>query len=166
MYIHPESGRVFADHSAIRAGLTNALFPEVITDEMLAYHDIIAVAQVIPVVGPGQVAEAAAPVLIDDVWTEVWVVRDETADEAIAKIAEAIPMLNLQLVLIDDDKLDTVKATLDSMEGADGAKARAYWIKALTARRDNYLVNLMWPLLYTSEAEFNAAWARAAAMNP
>lgn len=166
MYIHPESGRLFADHSAIRAGMTNALFPEVITDEMLAYHDIIAVAQVIPVVGPGQVAEVAPPVLIDEVWSEVWVVRDETPEEAAAKIVEAVPMLNLQLVLIEDGKLETVEAILNSLTGAEGAKARAYWLKALTARRDNYLVAQLWPAIGYDEAGFNAAWARAAALNP
>lgn len=90
----------------------------------------------------------------------------DIARDSIVPPAESIPMLNLQLVLIEDGKLATVQAILDGMTGDDGAKAQAYWAKALTARRDNYLVNQMWPVLYATEAEFNDAWARAAALNP
>lgn len=81
-------------------------------------------------------------------------------------VAESVPMLNLQLILIEDGKLATVQAILDAMTGDDGAKARAYWLKALTARRDNYLVASLWPAIGYDEAGFNAAWARAAALNP
>lgn len=80
--------------------------------------------------------------------------------------AESVPMLSLQLVLIDDGKLTSVEGIINGMEGADGDRARAYWAKALTARRDNYLVNLMWPAIGYDLAGFNDAWARAAALNP
>lgn len=165
MYIKPETGQTFIDHSAIRRGV-HAIFPDVITQEMLDYHGIVQVAQVTPVVGPGQVAEAQAPALIDGVWSEVWTVRDETEAELLARLPESVPMLNLQLVLIEDGKLATVQAILDGMTGADGAKAQAYWAKALTARRDNYLVAQLWPAIGYDEAGFNDAWARAAALNP
>lgn len=79
---------------------------------------------------------------------------------------ESVPMLNLQLILIEDGKLATVQAILDSMAGAEGAKAQAYWSKALTARRDNYLVAQLWPAIGYDEAGFHAAWLRAAALNP
>lgn len=81
-------------------------------------------------------------------------------------VAESVPMLNLQLILIEDGKLATVQAILDGMTGADGAKAQAYWSKALTARRDNYLVAQLWPAIGYDEAGFNDAWSRAAALNP
>ncbi|MBZ2208466.1 hypothetical protein [Massilia soli] len=165
MYIHPASQTVFADHSEIRSGL-NVLFSDVITDEDLAYHGVFPVAQVDPAAGPGQVAVPGMPVQLDGEWMQTWTLRDETPEEAAAKIAESVPMLNLQLVLIEDAKLDTVQAILDSMTGADGAKARAYWAKALTARRDNYLVAQLWQAIGYDEAGFNAAWARAAALNP
>lgn len=85
---------------------------------------------------------------------------------AIPRIADSIPMLNLQLILINDDKLTSAEAIINGMEGDEGARARAYWRKALTARRDNYLVNEMWPALGYDLAGFNDAWARAAALNP
>lgn len=166
MFIHPASGTVFADHSAIRSGLTNVIFSDIITEADLAYHGVFPVAQVDPEAGPGQVAVPGMPVEVDGAWVQTWTLRDETAEEAAAKIAESVPMLNLQLVLIEDGKLATVQAILDGMTGDDGAKARAYWAKALTARRDNYLVAQLWPAIGYDEAGFLGAWARAAALNP
>lgn len=81
-------------------------------------------------------------------------------------LADAVPMLNLYLVLIEDGHMSSVQGALTSMQGDDGLRARAYWDKALTARRDNALVNELWPMLYEDEAAFNEAWARAAALNP
>lgn len=81
-------------------------------------------------------------------------------------VPESVPMLNLQLILIEDAKLAAVQTILDSMTGAEGARAQAYWSKALTARRDNYLVASLWPAIGYDEAGFNAAWLRAAALNP
>lgn len=85
---------------------------------------------------------------------------------AAAESPESVPMLNLQLVLIDDGKLDTVEAIIKAATGADGAKARAYWAKAQTARRDNFLVEQLWPAIGYTETTFNDAWARAAALKP
>jgi hypothetical protein len=104
-------------------------------------------------------------------------VRDMTPEElaqqaidiaaaAVPAVAESVPMLNLQLVLIEDGKLGAVESLLAGMAGDDGARARAYWAKALTARRDNYLVDMIWPALGYDAAGFDAAWARAAALNP
>lgn len=90
MYIHPASETVFADHSAIRAGL-NVLFSEVITEEDLAYHGVFPVAQVDPAAGPGQVAVPGMPVQVDGEWTQTWTLRDETPEEVAAKIAESVP---------------------------------------------------------------------------
>lgn len=81
-------------------------------------------------------------------------------------LPEAIPMLNLHLVLIEDGHLETVEQAIAAMSGDAGQRARAYWAKALTARRDNEWVDLLWPQLYPDEAAFNDAWRRAAALNP
>lgn len=78
----------------------------------------------------------------------------------------AVPMLNLQLILIDDGKLAAVEGIIAGMAGDDGARARAYWTKALTARRDNYLVEQLWPAIGYDLEGFNSAWARAAALVP
>lgn len=102
----------------------------------------------------------AAPARATDIWTGgAWV-------PAPVAPVPAIPMLNLNLVLIEDEHLQTVENIIATMPGAEGQRARAYWSKALTARRDNELVNLLWPQLYASEAEFDSAWARAAALDP
>lgn len=83
-----------------------------------------------------------------------------------AVLAESVAMLNLQLVLINDGKMAQVEYIINNMEGDDGARARAYWAKALTARRDNYLVEQLWPAIGYDLAGFNDAWRRAAALNP
>ncbi|GGY68110.1 hypothetical protein [Pseudoduganella albidiflava] len=79
---------------------------------------------------------------------------------------DGVPMLNLKLILVDDGKMTSAETIINGMEGDDGARARAYWTAAQTARRDNWLVNMMWPQLYASEEEFNDAWQRAAALDP
>ncbi len=81
-------------------------------------------------------------------------------------LAESIPMLNLQLVLIEDGKLDDAEAAIAAFPGVDGQRARAYWSRAMTARLDNDLVQALWPTLYDSQEAFLSAWARGAAMNP
>jgi hypothetical protein len=81
-------------------------------------------------------------------------------------LAESIPMLNLQLVLIEDGKLEEAEAAIAAFPGADGQRARAYWNRAMTARLDNDLVQALWPQLYDTQEAFLAAWARGAAMNP
>lgn len=81
-------------------------------------------------------------------------------------LVESVPMLNLHLVLIEDGHLSTVEQAIAAMPGEKGQRARAYWAKALSARRDNEFVNELWPDLYADEAGFDDAWRRAAAMNP
>lgn len=81
-------------------------------------------------------------------------------------LPEAIPMLNLHLALIEDGHMETVEQMLAAGTGAQGARARAYWAKAMTARLDNEVVMALWPVLYGTEEEFHEAWRRAAALNP
>lgn len=81
-------------------------------------------------------------------------------------LVESVPMLNLHLVLIEDGHLSTVEQAIVAMPGEKGQRARAYWAKALTARRENEFVEELWPDLYPNEAAFDDAWRRAAAMNP
>lgn len=81
-------------------------------------------------------------------------------------LADAIPMLNLQLVLIEDGKLAPAENAILNMPGVEGQRARAYWARAQTARLDNAVVGLLWPQLYENEEAFLDAWRRAAAMNP
>ena len=79
---------------------------------------------------------------------------------------DSVPMLNLEQILIEDGKLAAVQEIIAGMTGDEGARARAYWVRAQTARRDNYLVERLWPLIGYDLAGFNAAWARAAVFNP
>lgn len=80
--------------------------------------------------------------------------------------ASSIPMLNLQLVLIEDGHLSRAEDIIETMPGAAGQRARAYWARALTARLDNEFVTLLWPELYANQVAFLAAWQRAADLAP
>lgn len=90
----------------------------------------------------------------------------DIAAAASQPVAQSIPMLNLQLALIDDGKLARAEAIIAEMPGEDGERARAYWAKAMTARLDNDVVQALWPQLYAGEAAFIAAWQRASTMDP
>lgn len=94
------------------------------------------------------------------------IIEDYTPSQPIHVPAESVSMLNLKLILIDDGKLTTVQQILDSIPGDDGLKAKAYWSSALTARRDNYLVNQLWPSIGYTQETFDDAWRRAAVLNP
>lgn len=90
----------------------------------------------------------------------------DDAGHGLPRLADSIPMLNLQLVLIEDGKLDEAEEAIAALTGSDGQRARAYWSRAMTARLDNDLVQSLWPLLYASQDDFLDAWSRASAMNP
>jgi hypothetical protein len=90
----------------------------------------------------------------------------DIAAAAVQPVPQSIPMLNLQLALIDDGKLGQAEAIIADMPGEDGQRARAYWARALTARLDNDVVQALWPQLYDDDEAFLAAWQRAATMDP
>lgn len=120
-----------------------------------------------PVVTPGAIHVLDNGVLRDATPEEVAEIQSrQTVPSLPPPESESIPMLNLHLVLIEDGHLLTVEGMINSMEGDEGLRAKALWSKALTARRDNWLVNAMWPQLYGNEGAFNAAWDRAAALDP
>ncbi len=81
-------------------------------------------------------------------------------------VPESVPMLNLQLVLISDGKLNAVETILSGLTGDDGLRALAYWHKAQTARRDNYLVTALAPMIGYDDESLDGAFVRAAALNP
>lgn len=119
-----------------------------------------------PVVTPGAVHVMENGVLRDATAVEIAEIASRQIEANRPDAAESVPMLNLHLVLIDDGHLTTVQQMIAGMEGDDGLRARAMWEKAQTARRDNWLVQAMWPNLYEDEAAFNNAWRRAAALDP
>lgn len=81
MYYKPETQEVFSGHSEIRKNLTNVLFPEVMDDEMLAYHNIFPLASTKPSVALPQVAKPAVIVEVGGLWTQQWEIETATPEE-------------------------------------------------------------------------------------
>lgn len=90
MFIKPETDELFVDHSAIRARFLNVLFPEVIDDEMLAFHGVFPVAAVAPPGGPGVVAVEGPPENVAGAWRQTWGARPATLAEQQAQKAEMV----------------------------------------------------------------------------
>lgn len=134
------------------------------SDEVLIFPEDEAPPAEPPVVTPGAIHVMENGVLRNATAEEI--AEIEMRQGGKSAMQDSVPMLNLHLVLIDDGHLETVQQMIAGMEGDDGLRARAMWEKAQTARRDNWLVQAMWPHLYENEAAFDAAWGRAAALDP
>lgn len=77
-------------------------------------------------------------------------------------VPEQVPMLNAHLTLIDAGLFDQVDAYYAALTGTDGVKDRAYWLRALTMRRDDPRVEAMRVKLGKSHAEIDALFIDAA----
>lgn len=81
MYYKPETGEVFTTHSDIRSAMPNVIFENIITDEALAYSNVFPLEYTQPVVEAGKIAVPFTVEEIDGVWTQLFTVRDMTAEE-------------------------------------------------------------------------------------
>lgn len=163
MYIKPETGEVFADHSAIRLALSNVIFGREIDDEALAFVEVYPVEQVPSGAGPEQTAIPGEPEHVDGVWRQTWTLRPATAEELAARapsVPQVVPKLNARLVLIDAGYWADVVAFATEQ----GETALAYLEDALTMRRDNALVNA-WAASRGKVDELDGLFVSAGALN-
>lgn len=79
-------------------------------------------------------------------------------------IPESVPMRNARLALYAAGLLSDVQTLIDGMEGEDGDLARIDWATALTVRRDSPLVARMVLELGKTDAEIDALFLAAAAI--
>lgn len=80
-------------------------------------------------------------------------------------VPQRVPMLNAQLVMIDAGWMAPVRTYLNAIPGTDGEKARAYFDKAQTMERDHPLVLGIPAALGKAEAEVDALFIAAGALN-
>jgi len=84
-----KDGTVYMLHSDIRRAATLVSFPAVITDEMLAEHGFVKVADVAPpAAADDEAVEEVAPAQIDGEWRRQYLKRTLTAEEFDAKRKE------------------------------------------------------------------------------
>lgn len=80
-------------------------------------------------------------------------------------VPESVPMLNAQLEMIDAGWWGPVNAFIETLPALDKLKAQTYLNKALTMRRDNYLVLSIPSAIGKTEAEVDALFIAAGARN-
>jgi len=108
MYFKPSTGEVFADHSAIRAGMPpNIILPAVLRDEDLEFIGVLELRVDARPVDPSKVFTPASPALRDGVWCQAWTARAATASEIAAEQAALIATVTKCVV----DRLNAFAAT-------------------------------------------------------
>lgn len=162
MYYQPETKSIFTNHSEIRRALTNVLFPEVITDDMLEYHGIIILAGVKPSTDLGYIAEPSAVELIDGVWTMTWIVRAETADENKARVPQKVTRRQGRQALLLAGALDMIPQAIAAIKDETGRRmAQIEWEDAQDYERQRPLVVMMGEAL---GLDLDALFIRAASL--
>jgi hypothetical protein len=166
MYFRPETNERFTTHSDIRSRI-RAMFPEVITDENLAFVGVFPLIPTASGATDQQTAIEDAPTLVDGEWRQTWAVRDATPEDLAARapvVPQSVPMLNAHLVLIESGAMAAVRAYLDGLAGMEGEQARVYFDKALTMKRNHPLV-LSIPESLMTEAQKDALFIAAGALD-
>lgn len=87
MYYKPESGQRFTDHSNIRA-TSGIMFTEVIEDTELAARGIFPVQPTPLVLAANEVAVEGVPELVNDVYTQTWIITEGTPEQLAEKSAK------------------------------------------------------------------------------
>jgi len=167
MYYQPDTGRVFGLHAEIRSALPHVLFGSSITDEDLAFVGVFPLHSEAPAVEPGQIAVPAVVDLVDDVWTQLWTVRDMTPEEVEATrppVPAEVTMRQARLALLAIGKLDQVAPAIESLEGDEREAARIEWEFSSTVVRSRPLVVMLGQVLGLDEAALDQLFITAAGL--
>lgn len=119
MYYRPETGEIFTTHSDIRSTMTFVIFESVITADALAYNGVFPLEYSRPEVEAGKIAIPFAVELIDDVWTQLWTVRDMTEEELDSLkpiVPHVVTRRQARQALLIRGLLDLVEPAIDAIE--------------------------------------------------
>lgn len=90
MWVNPKTGKVLLTYSDIRQDCSQTSFPVELTDEMISnagYREVICKAPDFDKIT--QSATESAPLLIDGVWTQQWIIADLSTEKAAGNKAAA-----------------------------------------------------------------------------
>lgn len=79
-------------------------------------------------------------------------------------VPEAVPMLNAKLAMTEAGWMADVEAHMAAIPGVEGKKARVFFAEALTMRRDHPLVTGISAALGKTQAQVDALFIAAAAL--
>lgn len=144
MWINITTGKILLTHSDIRSDIPNTSLPSVITDLLLSEFGYEPVTLKPPVYNLiTQSATETAPVKIDGVWTQQWVISELSAEQAEinrkATVPQSVTMRQACIQLEVDGLLDDVEAIVATLP-------RVYqieWQRASNVFRDNPLVEMV-----------------------
>lgn len=147
MYYKPDTQQVFKDHSDIRNSLLYIFFPEVMDDEMLAYHKVFPLVDAKPVVTLPLIVKPAAIEEVDGVYTQQWEVVEATEEE-IESLKPAVPhkvvRRQARQALMLRGLLGSVPSAIAAIPDAtQRAMVEIFWEDSLEFFRDNpYVVSI------------------------
>lgn len=85
-------------------------------------------------------------------------------DDAPSYVPQSVPMLNAQLVLIQNGHIAQVNSYIDAMDGVNGDIARAYWKCSTRVHRHNQIVLTMQGVLELSDSDIDELFIAADAI--
>ena len=164
MWINPDTLETYRTHTEIRSAWPKTLFPSVMPEETIASLGLLLV---LPTPLPGfdpalQIAEEAAPALIDGQWTQQWTVRDLPPEERKARVPTVVSMRQARLALLQAGLLDQVDAAIAGIaEESQRRQAEINWEYATTVERLDGWVRQIGVGLGLSEADLDGLFERA-----
>lgn len=144
MYYQPETGRLFANHSEIRASLLHIAFNEIMDEESLEYNGIFPIIDQAPSVQSDQTADKVSIELVDGVWKQIYEVRQATEEELEARkppVPSKVSRRQARSALLIRGYLDQVSIVIAAIPN-EGARrlAQIEWEDATEFDRNRDLV--------------------------
>ena len=164
MWINPDTLAVYRTHAEIRSAWPQVLLPSAMTDEIVASLGLLPVLQTLP---PGfdpalQIAEEAAPALIDGHWTQQWHLRDITAEERKARVPTVVTMRQARLALLQAGLLDQMETAISAIEDPDQRQAvQIEWEYAAEVSREHPWVQSLATALRLNETQLDDLFVAA-----
>ncbi len=126
--------------SRLRRDNPQVSFPRGMPDERLADWGVYPVSKEEP---PDydpetQTVEEGEPIQIDGEWSQVWIVRELTAEELKARVPQSITKRQARQELIEAGLVDAVEAAIDAIQDpTQKALMLSWWNDSQTYERDN-----------------------------
>lgn len=110
MWINPVSLNIYKTYSEIRQAYPNISFPTDVSDNIIEELGLFPIISApIPECSNTQTYEEVTPILIDNIWTQQWLVRDLTSEEIKARVPKAVTPRQARLALFQFNLLSDVE---------------------------------------------------------
>jgi len=158
MWIDPSSQNVFRTHAEIRDSWKLVSFPTEIKEshiEFLGLKPIKSIPQ--PDYNRmNQTVVETDPILVDGEWTQQWEIRQLTQEEIKTLVPDLITMRQLRLALLQEDLLENVESTIESVsDPKQRSTLDIEWKYSMIVYRNQHWIEILANLLKISEVELD-----------